>query len=302
MRPLKVAVIVKNKPAALERENKAMGIFSYPVNHLFTWDYVPLSKHFRLDTREYANKGYDLIFHIDGPLLGEYIGREIPTVFYAIDSTLSHENHYLPRLDMARKSRMVLVDHDALERFASAGRGKIFRFSHCVNDKVFRDYGLDKDCEVAFHCNSGHAAPSQERSDLRRQLHDICAANNWRYRSGMLPLVEYAQSMNAAKVTVNWPRNPANRPHRVLDAMACRTCLLTGPLPDVSDEFRCAGEHYLEFWNNIALAVRLDRLLMYTDEAWREIADAGYEMVMKHHTWAVRARQLRELLHVELGL
>lgn len=299
MKPLKVALVVKARDAALERDNRAMGYFSYAVPE-FEWSHFPQPKQFILDTHDIARQGFDLIVHEDFPH-GTYIGHHVPIVYLAIDSTLSNDHHYLPRLKTATQSDLILVDHDDLARFAIKGKS-VRRLSYCVNDLVFRDYQLERTAEVVMHNNSGKAAPSQARSDLRSQLHTLCQQNGWRYRSGMLPLVEYARSMNAAKVTVNWPRTPANRPHRVFDSLACRTCLLTGPLPDVSDEFRLSGSHYLTFCDQAELAEWLSLIFRSDDDLWDYFANSGYEMVMKHHTWSQRARELRELLQVELGL
>ena len=298
MRPLHVAVIVKaGRPAALERDNRATGLFSYGVDE-FTFDYVPLTKNTHVDSVRFNNH-YDLIFHYDGPLELTFNNLHIPYVYYSIDSSLSIEHHYLPRYHQAQHADMVLIDHDRLDRFMVSGRNgsKVFRLSHCVNDKVFYDYGLPKTVDVAFHCNNGGS--DDTRSKIRQHLHEVCKNNGWKYASGALGLQEYARSMNAAKVTVNWPRTPANRPHRVFDSLACRTCLLTGPLPDVSDEFRVGGLHYYQFEFD-DLHASLTAALQ--GDSWKRSADAGYEMVMKHHVWSIRARELRELLHVELGL
>lgn len=305
MKPLRVAVIVKaGRPAALERENKAMGIFSYEVES-FTWDYIPLSKHAQINTAHYKDN-YDLIFHIDSPLYVEYVGKSLPVIYYDIDSTLTVDNHFAPRFEQAKKANLVLVDHDRLERFEATGK-PVRRLSHCANDLIFKDYGVSKDTDICFHCNTGHATPSQERSDMRVQLHDLAQKHGWTYRSGMLPIVEYAQSFSRSKITVNVPRTPLNRPHRVFDALACRTCLLSRSLPTVHGDFPPLADkfNYVEYFPQFDFTLEgyIEGLLNGEgDDGWEFYANNGYTLVHTHHTWTVRAQQLREIIHQELGI
>lgn len=298
MKPLQIALIVKNKPAAFRREDRGMGYFSYYVPE-FSWDHITPGKAFKLDTKDLARRGYDLVIHEDGGAWGEYLGRALPVIYLAIDSTLSHEYHYLPRLNQARQADLILVDHDKLERFASTGK-PVRRFSYCVNDKIFHPYG-DKTADIAYHCNSGNAAPSVSRSDWRIFLHEFSQANSLIYRSGMLPLSQYAESLSRARLVVNWPRNPQNRPHRVLDTMASGSLLLTGPIPQVSEEGLTEGKDYFVFKDRLDFS-HLAKLLLDNAEQREEIARGAYRFVTTNHTWAIRAQQLRHIIKQEFGI
>lgn len=289
MKPLHVALVVKSSPSTRERENRNMGYWSYPVPE-FTWD------HFSFEGGADASKlkDYDLIFQEDGGPF-EYINRSTPLVYLSIDSTLS-DDHYQVRLRRAKCADLVLVDHDQIERFPRSRR-----LAYCVNDHVFQP--LEKSIDVSFHCGAGASKGTpggQERVDLRILLDKICQEGGWSYRSGALPLSEYAESMGRSRIIVNWPRTPINRPHRVFDAMASGACLLTGLLPNVDGDYRIPTEHYTEFSHTNILPDLIRHLLKY--DLWKGVARDGYEMVMKHHTWATRAKELRELLAKELGL
>lgn len=292
--PLNVALIVKNENGT-RREARNMGLFSYGVPE-FQWTHFTPGKRFRVDTKALKRQGFDLIFHEDAPE-GEYHNGALPVVYYAIDSTLS-EDHYRVRHIQAKSANLVLVDHDTPARFRDACK-RVVRLPYCVNDRLFKDYGHEKSVDVAFYCSAGQWAGGEARRDLRNQLDMICKKHGWSYRSGMLPLEEYAQAFNRSKVLVNLPRTLTNRPHRVFDGMASRTCLLTGELPPIEEDCRQSGVHYAVFEDIKHLENQLEVLL---GGAWQTIADNGYQLVQACHTWAVRAKELRTLLERELGL
>ncbi len=138
------------------------------------------------------------------------------------------------------------------------------------------------------------------RKELGRVLREWCRERGYSYRGGTLGTQHYARSLSEARVVVNWPRNPSNRSHRVLDAMACRTALVTGPVPDVPGEARQNGQDYVQVSDFEEFFYQVGDLL--DSGRWREIADNGYRCVQEHHTWRVRAGQLRRILNEELGL
>lgn len=289
VRSLRVAVIVKDTPNAYARDCRNMGLFSYAVDE-FSWDFHPIGKGKTLSTRQYKAHGYDLLLIEDGGSYPDIRGSDIPVVFYAIDSTLSETNHFQPRLEQAKKADLVLIDHDRLERFAACGK-PVRRLSYCVNDKLFHPDA--KTIDVSFNCGG-----SPERGRMRTLLHDMTRAHGLSYVSGAIGLEHYAHNLNRAKVVVNVPRNPSNRPHRVFDALASGAALITTPLPDVSGECRKPGLHYLEA--DADTIPELARILV-ENMTWQLPATMGYEWVQQH-TWRARARELRRMLNEELGI
>lgn len=298
MKSLRVALIVKNKPSAMKRDKRNMGYWSYPVPE-FTWKHFSPGDGFRLKTRDFA-PNFDLIFHEDGGNYGTYLGGAIPVVYLAIDSTLTRKNHFIPRHKQAGRADLILLDHDRAERFLDLGK-PARQWNYCVNDRVFSDPGAARICDFSFHCSGGRWAPgTEERSLLRQQLHGLAQEEGYVYRSGIRGLEDYAYSMAESKIVVNLPRTLINRPHRVFDAMACGACLLTAPIPTVPGDGVKPDVHYIQ-WRSPDHLVELLRSLL-TSGDWQAFADRGHDFVMQHHTWAIRARQLRLILKEEFGI
>ena len=292
MKPLRVLVLTHNSPVALRRDDRPVGFWSYAVPD-FEWDIRYAGKNAFIDTHM---TGYDLIWEEDGASFPQYRRGGLPIVSYIVDSTLSYENHFLPRLKQSYQADLVLVDHDQLNRFH--GNRSVRRMLHCVNDRVFKDWQRKKTVDVAFHCGSRDCEP---RKETRRRLHDICKANNWIYTSGVRDLIVYAQAMNSARIVVNVPRRDGNRPHRVFDALACWTCLMTQGM-HVGEAFGSLqfAHDFLQWQEYDQLEDLLEKFLRNND--WKVIADAGFLKVQREHTWAIRAVELRHLLNVELHL
>ena len=288
MKPLRVLLACRDNPRS--SADRMIGHWSYQVPE-FTWDILPVPRWFVLDMSKYYG-AYDLIVHEDTKAWGVFhCDRAVLPVAYIVrDSTLS-DDHYIQRIKQAwKQADIILVDWDRLERFQGLGH-PVLRFSHCVNDRLFRDYGEGKMVDVAFHMA---VKGNPERAELREWLRWLCITRGWTFENGVIGGEDYARSFSRAKVTLNMERTPTTRAHRVFDAMACRTCLLTTPEPDVEGEERRAGVHYVEWRDRQDLILALGRLL--DDGEWEPVANAGYELVQRCHTWAVRARELREAL------
>ena len=295
MNPLRVAVIVKPK-ASTARDGRNMGWWSYPVPE-FTWEYLgDLSG--LVDRRRFRD--FDLIFHEDGGNWCKYSDRRSgpPVAFLSVDSTLS-DGHYRVRLEQAQNADVVLLDHDNPARFPL--KKPVHQWPYCVNDRIYTPG--DKTTDINFLCSCGgrNGTPgAEERAEMRFYLEKVSKAGCYSYRSGTLDPLVYADAMGRSKVVVNLPRTPTNRPHRVFDAMAAGACLLTAPLPPVVEDWRKAGLDYVEFDNRADLPVILYELIKCG--GWAEYAETGRRLVMTQHTWARRARELREILATDLGL
>jgi hypothetical protein len=294
MKPLHVAVLTKaTSPNRFDRINRSWGLWTYDVPE-FTWEIMPTWKWEEYDTERLKAGGFDLAFLEDGAW-AKFEGDAIPTAFYIVDSTVS-EDHYRQRLNQCPHVDLLLLDHDRPERFEMGI--PVRQLSHCVNDTIFKDYG-QKQVDIASHMNTGGVC-EQGRKELGRVLREWCKERGYSYRGGTLGTEHYARSLSEARIAVNWPRNPNNRSHRVLDGMACRSCLVTGPVPDVPGEIRVSGRDYVQAADFEEFFYQVSDLL--DNKRWREIADNGYECIQKHHTWRVRAGQLRQILNEEIGI
>lgn len=286
MEPLKVALVHRNSPRTAEA--RMVGWWSYAVPE-FDVTHYPVPKGFCLDRAELA-KQHDVVVWEDGKSTGSFVGRGgLPVFYHVTDSTLS-TGHYQHRLNQARFVDAVLVDWDRLARFRKLGL-PVARFSYCVNDHLMQDYGMGKDIDVG-----SYQGGTTERRELEAWLRDFCHANGYTFQSGVYPGQDYPLMMTRTKVIINLNRNPQTRGHRVFDAMACRSCVLTSPLPNVSGEARRKDCDYLEF--DPAGRDRLGELLSWLLDSgsWETFAGNGYMLVREHHTWAIRAAELRGIM------
>lgn len=313
MKQLKIALICKNENSK-KRDDRSMGYFSYDVPE-FTWEHFTPGKNFNIDTFALYDKGFDLIFHEDYPY-GVYdydSGSALPIVFLSIDSTLSPE-HFSARLQQARRSNLLLVDHDDITRFTKTKDytnpvkrfPNTYQFPYCVNDKVFYRDNRERTVDIAYHCSSSAHAGIEQRKHIRQLLHDLSVKHNWNYRSGVLPLDQYAESFRTSKIVVNQSRTLTNRPHRIFDAMACGACVVTSPLPELESDQLMKHFDYVEFDSDDILEkqiyINLNGKGVDDSSYYDTIANNGYNTVMQNHTWSIRAKQLREIINKEFGI
>lgn len=291
MKPLRVALIHYDN---VRQYHRMVGFWTYEVPE-FEVTHIGVKERFRYRLSEFA-RDFDVIVREDHRTHGSFVrDANIPVAYYVVDSTLSG-GHYKARLGPAKDADLILVEHDRLSRFGGLGP-PVRRFGYCVNDKLFHDYHLDKAVDVGMYCRVSGAP---HRRELMDWLEAFCDERGYIFAGGKRVQIKYAQAFNRTRISVNLSRTVTNRPHRVFDAMACRTCLLTSSLPPVSGEVRTAGTHYLEFRECDDLTDTIDRVLASGE--WQSIADQGHELVHKQHTWAIRARELRQVFAEEFGL
>jgi glycosyl transferase family 1 len=299
LKPLNIAVIVKNANST-KRDNRAMGYFSYDVPE-FTWEFILPGKRFNINWRKFkGERQFDLVFHEDYPY-GNIIGLDIPYVFLSIDSTLS-EAHYKDRLRQTSHADLVLVDHDNLNRF-NVKHCNVYQFPYCVNNRVFYKSDDIRTTDIAYHCSSSAHAGIDERKRIRKLLSELSLKYNWNYKSGILPLEQYAESFRSSKIVVNQSRTPTNRPHRIFDAMACGAMVLSSRIPYIKeDKLTMYDDDVLkQFGSDYYLENELTNFLS-TPYALNHVANNGYNIIMNNHTWAIRARQLREIINKEFEI
>ena len=293
MKPLRIALIHYDTSRQFDRMT---GFWAYEVPE-FEFAHFGVSEHAELRRSQFA-RDFDIIVREDHRNYGRVVNdAPIPLAYYVVDSTAS-EGHYQTRCTHAARADLILVEHDRLKRFEHLGP-PVRRFGYCVNDRLFHDYGLEKTVDVGMYAN-----PTPARDRLMAWLRDFCERQGYTFDGGRrADRLVYAHGFNQTRLSINLSQTPTNRPHRVFDAMACRTCLVTSRLPKVSGEAREAGEHYVEFdlygWAD-DLGGIVDGLL--ATGGWRGIADAAHDLVHERHTWAVRAGELRQTFFEEFGL
>lgn len=289
MNKLRIALVHANRPRDFV-PGRMVGIWSYDVPE-FEIRHFGTPRQFRMKRSDF--RLFDVIVREDHKCYGQFINDyDIPVVAYIVDSTLS-DDHYQTRLKLARTADLVLVEQDDLARFAACRR--VRRLPYCVNENLYKDYGLPKSVDVGMYCND-----TPQRVALGEKLRAFCEQQGYSFEYGRREGTEYAKAFNAAKVCVNLARTPTNRPHRTFDVMACKSCLLTSSLPDISGEERENGVHYATFYDDGGAALAIG--VMLESGEWQDVAQAGYDLVREKHTWAVRAKELRQIFYEELGL
>ena len=164
---------------------------------------------------------------------------------------------------------------------------------HIIHNYEFF-YPREKTVDVGFFFH-----PTPERRRLNQYLTEFCGERGYSYSSGKRFGSAYAEAIGSAKININLSRNPQTRADRVFDVFLSGSCLLSDPLPHVSDEPRELNKHYLQFRNRDELCLLIDELLQ--EETWQVFAKAAYNLGQQQHTWAQRAQQLRRVLW-EFGL
>ena len=290
MTPLKVALIIRDHICVSRRDTRSIGLFSYSVPE-FEWTHFRPGKFAPLKREEFED--FDVIVIEDGTHV-DVQGHGPPVVGIFWDTNLT-ELHFRHRLVQASQCDLVLIGQDPLKRFVPC-RKPVKRFTYCVNDRQFRDFGEEKTVDVGWHMKQyGNA----------RRVKALNQVTAWATEHSMvisartvLKLDEYAKAFNRAKVSMSVNQVKENRPHRTFDATACRSCVVTTPLPNIEEEHPLVeGEHYLQFDPE-----RIEDTLtpIFESGEWQSVADAGYAFIQKHHTWAKRAPELRQLMETTL--
>ena len=168
------------------------------------------------------------------------------------------------------------------------------RFAYAVNENLYRPH--HKNFDVAFLC-----WPTPERRVVRNRVEEICNRRGWSFLGNTYqnPL-DYADALGLAKVVVHKSHVEQARSWRVFDVMATKSCLLTNPIPLIDGDGIAPNVHYAEYYDAEDLEYKLETLIWRA--SGRRMAETGYQHVIEHHTWGVRAKQLRYMLHEELGL
>jgi len=254
----------------------------------FEWSALKVKPtNFTLDLKQAPP--HDLVV-LDDWVFGKIKNLEAPLTYVTVDSARS-----VAQLDRNRHqaeiSSLILVDSDSLDSFSGLGK-PVKRFAYAVNEALF--FPREKVYDVAFLC-----WPTDERRVVEKACGEICHKRDWRYLTGTYDWGDYARVLSSAKVIVHMPHVKNARSWRVFDVMASRGALLTMSLPDVSGDGLIRGTHYREYNNTETLERELAALLDYG--AWELIAEAGYDHVLKHHTWKIRAAQLRQIIYEVFG-
>jgi hypothetical protein len=296
------------------------GCFPYDVPEFYV-AHRTVDKWFSMSLSELRN--VDLVWWDEGKYRGgphfypPRGARTVPVAFYCIYPTLS-ESIYRDRQERARRDAdLVLLEHDDLARWQGLGI-PARRCAYSVDETHYRDPGHERTIDVGFFCVWNY---SPERRALNDWLAAYCERRGWRFgTNGGNGSDDYPNLLARSKVIVHINRTPRTRPPRIFDASACGAAVLASRMPVVSGEEWIDGVHYAAFDQPTAeyhdeefgarepyadadcaqLADALDYLV--GEGGWQGMARRAQEYVLMHHTWRVRARELRATLKEALKL
>ena len=290
MKPLRVALIHRWHPRSTT--GRIWGLWESDTPE-FTVTHIPTAKGYIHDKSLLAQK-FDMAVY-EGPGLWLFFkgNPDFPMCYWELDS-LNSEEYYKHRLKEAGKCDIILMEHTPLDWFARVGK-PTFRLNTCPASKVLKDYGLPKDIDVSFLTQTRDAV----RVELNLKLVKFCEERGYSYTSGVRDYYSYGPDFNRSKISINWSGRAPYRPWRFFESMACRACLVTNPLLEVSEEIHRPGIDYVECQNMDELWKVIPDLL--ESGKWKEYAEAGYKYIQENHTWPIRSQQLREKLATLAG-
>ena len=290
MRPLRVALI--HRWRARSSTERVSGLWEFDTPE-FTITHLPTAKG-RVHDRSVLSQSFDLAVY-EAPELMLFLpgDKKFPVCYWEIDSDNS-EGYYKHRLAEGKKCDIILMEAVPLDWFTELGK-PVFRFNSCPSSKILKDYGLPKDIDVSFFVQT----KDPTRATLDIELAKFCKERGYSYESGERNYYNYGQSLNRSKISINWSGRAPYRPWRFFESMACRACLVTNPLLEVSEEIHRPGIDYVECQNMDELWKVIPDLL--ESGKWKEYAEAGYKYIQENHTWPIRSQQLREKLATLAG-
>jgi hypothetical protein len=285
------------------------GWWSYPAAE-FTWEAVKV-KEAGFELKVERGK-YDLAV-MDDWIFGTVEKQGTPLAYVVVDSARS-AGQLCRNQGQAAQADLILVDSDELWKFKLGRAAR--RFAYAVNEKLY--YPRTKEYDVAFLC-----WPTEARRAVCEQAREICGRHGWSFLTGTyVNYWDYAAAIGSARVVVHKAHVEKARSWRVFDVMASGGCLLSSPLPRVEGDGIEEGVHYAVYQDGEGMEEQLKKLLgkerlnvgrlegsnvagcegLFDRRGWARMAAAGYRHVLEKHTWTARARELREIIHEELGI
>lgn len=196
----------------------------------------------------------------------------------------------------------------------------VWTFHEGADTTRFFPFRTEKDTDVVWIGNWGDEertheleqfliGPAAELRGHRFAVHGVrfphqalarLAESNIKFR-GYLPNLRAPEMYAQSRISLHVPRRfYANGLSgvptiRVFEALACGSPLICAPWSDTEKLFR-AGQDYLCVADSNGMVAELNRLLK-DDAAQKQLAESGFETVLRRHTCAHRAAQLVDICH-----
>lgn len=109
----------------------------------------------------------------------------------------------------------------------------------------------------------------------------------------------YTNALRKAKITINWNHFPKFRhayTRRTIRCLFAKRCHITKYIPGMEDHFE--NHKHLVWFDTIDEGLELIDHYLKNDEEREKIAQQGWELGMREHTFEVRMKQFEKLLEV----
>ena len=212
-----------------------------------------------------------------------------PLIYWASDTHLGYDY----RLECAKKADVVFcAQREGVERMKADGVPHAQWLPHAVEPKAYFPFNyIVKKYDIAF---VGHINSENRIDALDRMFREF---PNFFY--GQRLFEEAAQVYSNSKIVFNIAMD-RDVNMRVFEALGTRSLLLTDDIPGIHDLFE-DGKH-LVLYRSLDEAVEKARYYMEHEDERARIAQAGYEEVMKNHTFKHRVNTIIEETKKVLGV
>ena len=210
-----------------------------------------------------------------------------PNVYITSDTHLGYDY----RLRKARDFDLVLCNQKrAMEEFVRDGipKKRCFWFPHAFEPDCYKPFNIVKKYDVCF---VGHLA-----NEARVRALDALFKAIPNFYWGVKFFEEAAKTFSQTKVVFNYSvGDDANM--RLFESLGTKSFLLTNWIPTLGELFE-DGKHLVTY-KTIEEAIEKVTYYVENDQEREEIAQAGYDEVMKNHTYRERVEQMLEIIGIK---
>lgn len=160
---------------------------------------------------------------------------------------------------------------------------KAIWFPNCYPADLIKPLPINKSIDVGF-CGS--------KLDRGKWLQSL--SRNFNFKQDIFVLGDkMVYAINSYKI--HWNKNYKNDiNYRTFETMGCKTCLVTNKTDRVGELFK--NNVHLVYYKSITDCIIKIRELLKNDMLRNQIAEAGYNEVLKNHTYDQRAKKLVKII------
>jgi hypothetical protein len=234
-------------------------------------------------------RAYDLYLRIDhGDYKFDLHKKFSPAAFLAIDTHLKK-----PFKKICRAAKhydfLFATQKEGAEFLAKKLRRSVYWMPLACDPDIHKKLDIEKLYDVGFVGSYGGKGSLREETLL--YVKD-------KFKNSFIGNADYADMSriySASKIGINFSlNNDINM--RIFEILSCGAMLLTSKVDDNGfEELFTEGEHLITYNDKEDLAQKIDYYLGHEDKR-KQIAQAGYELVIKNHTYKNRLDKMFEII------